>query len=290
MKRGTTTRSLFASLLACIWLSVLAPDAAGEDFKGDWPEFVEDVRRQALSYTDRLPDFICKQTSERWVLFSGLRRRFLDEVVAEISFYGKTEHSRLLSVAGKPVAGEAPLVVPGLSSRGEFGDSLRLLFHPATGASFTFDGTTKIGGRRAVRIKYQVPRETSRLTLSAGDESFITGYRGHCWVDPETRQVLRLDNFATDLPADSLVTYSASRVEYGPVSIADNQHWLPVKAYIEFRANKSNGKRSFDFYSSIFGFRPIRVDPATVQAVNSMTFGDYQKFEAKVRFVRPDEQ
>jgi hypothetical protein len=260
--------------------------SAADKFRGDWTQFIEEVREQALTYTDRLPEFICKCTSHRWLFFSGIPAHQMDEVVAEISFYGKEEHSRLLSLGGKPVEGEAPVFVPGLRSQGEFGNSLQALFSPGTHASFIYDGRSKIKGRPTVRVKYSVSLENSRFIVTAAKDSFVTAYRGTCWVDARTKEIVRLESFAVGIPEDALVTYSSSRTDYGPVRIAGSLYWLPVTATVEFRARSSNGRKHFDFYGALLGpAASFRLNPKTIRAVNTVDFTDYQKFSTEIRLL-----
>ena len=63
-------------------------------------ELIKKVRNKALSYTDNLPNFICRQTTKRYVHTLGRGRGWLqtNSYLAELSFYNKIEQYKLLSI------------------------------------------------------------------------------------------------------------------------------------------------------------------------------------------------
>ncbi len=85
-----------------------APDPAtpvspsGLPDRETWPQFLEGVRSKALEYTDNLPNFICTQITQRFLRRlpkKGWVR--VDNFVAELTYYDKQEHYKLLSVANQ---------------------------------------------------------------------------------------------------------------------------------------------------------------------------------------------
>jgi hypothetical protein len=201
-----------------------------------------------------------------------------------MAFYEGAEHAKMLTVGNRAATDEDMESLAGLSSHGEFGVSLAALFSTDTKASFGDDGTEKIRGRETIRLKYSVPLETSRNQISLGSVAKVTAYRGRCWVDPETFQVVRLEDIAVDIPADIPISASSSRTDYDLVEIAGRNYWLPVSANVRMVAESKPGREIYNFYENILGKLALpNYNPRKVEAINSIAFGDYQKFGAEVK-------
>lgn len=258
---------------------------AGDPQPANWPVFIEEVRTHVLRYTDNLPNFICTEVLQRHADIGRDSRVVMDEVVAEVSFYQKTEHVRVLTVAGKKAPSEDMASVSGMRSTGEFGGSLRALFQPATKARFTFDGYEKVRDRQTIRVKYAVAVETSRNAIGLADESVVTAYQGRFWVDSETKNIVRLEDRAVNIPAGFVITLSESSTDYAPVEIAGVTYWLPAGATVRLVAESGPyGKKRYDLARSVMGpAAPPNYQPPRVEATNIIRYENYHKFEAKVR-------
>ncbi len=282
------TEELMTLSLAII-LSGLTAQAgnAAEVGKTECRDLAQTVRVHVHDYVNSLPDFICRETVQRYAIFDADVRPTLDEVVGELSFYGQAEHYRVLTVGGKPVKDEDAVLMTGLMSVGEFAGSLKALFAPATNASFHCDGTEKINGRETIRLKYRVPVETSHNAIRIGNEEVVTAYRGRCWIDTATKAIVRLEDIAENIPGDFPVTHSESRTDFGEVDIAGRTFWLPVKASVKLKARTRSGHKRYDFYQQLLGAAAYpNLNPGSVEAVNVIKFEDYHKFETKVRILK----
>src|SRR4030095_9097537 len=105
-----------------------APPGAAE---ADWPKFLESVRAKALAYTDDLPNFICTQVPQRNARYFPGGWRQLDNFVAELTYFDKKEHYKILTVANRATSDATIENLSGTRSTGEFGSSMRSLFDPA---------------------------------------------------------------------------------------------------------------------------------------------------------------
>lgn len=200
-----------------------APQDSGAQ-AGKWPAFLESVRERALGQIAALPNFICiREMSESAVLGALSNPRIVTESRVEVSYSQGQEHYRMLK-EGTP----APDV--GLVSAGEFGGSLHTLFDPASKASFRLKGYQKIRGRKAARIQYEAPQNTSRLTILLGPREVAPAYEGEVWADEESRQVVRLRLSVRQLPPDFNIQRVDQSVEYDQVRIGERPYWLPVSA------------------------------------------------------------
>ena len=233
--------------------------------EAEWPKFLEKVRVKALAYTEQLPNFICTQITQRFARYFPRGWQQVDNFVAELSYYDKAEHYEILTVANKIAADMTIEKLSGTTSTGEFGSSLRELFDPSSNASFRLEGADETNGHETIRMGFQVPLETSKYTISYNKQrTIIAGYRGRCWVDPKSHNVVRLESKAINIPESFPVTRADGSVDYDLAEIAGVTYWLPVRAEV------------------------VLVEGATkLHTKNVIEFKKYRKFEAEVKIV-PD--
>ena len=233
-----------------------------------WPGFLEEVRSTAMAYTENLPNFICTQITQRYLRRlpkTGWIR--VDNFVAELTYYDKQEHYKLVSVGNRSAASDATLEsLKGTTSTGEFGSSLNYLFDPATGTQFRFEGIDHSRGAPTVRVGFRVPKDTSKRSIVFRDGTtelgVVTPYRGRCWIDPDSLQVVQIKERAYRIPDTFPITRSEGSTEYDRVEIAGQQHWLPVRAEVLLE-NRT----------------------ARLHTRNVIQFKQYRKFGSEVKFL-----
>ena len=243
--------------------SPAAPSA--KTVEADWTNFLEQVRAKAIAYTDELPNFICTQLTQRSARYFPGGWRPVDNFVAELSYFDRKEHYKILTVANQATTSATMENLSGTRSTGEFGTSMRSLFDPATNAVFRLEGREQTNGRETIRLGYQVARQTSSRTINYNNErTVVTAYRGRCWIDPESLQIVRLEDKAINIPPDFPITRSDGATDYDLADIGGRKYWLPVRAEV------------------------LLVEGgAKLHTRNVIEFKKYRKFEAEVRIV-PD--
>ena len=202
-----------------------------------WRGILERVREKALTYTEGLPNFICQQTTQRFIRSESPVNRHVvwrktGSFVAALAFYDKKEHYEIVSINRRPAKGETIEKLAGAHSTGEFVSALRGLFEPSTKAIFRRKGTKKINKVQTLCIAFDVPRERSKRSITYNNQTIVTACRGKCWVDPVSYQVVRLEKEAVDIPRDFPVNRFDLSIEYAPVKIAEAFHWLPKEAQV----------------------------------------------------------
>ncbi|NWG14503.1 MAG: hypothetical protein HXY20_13320 [Acidobacteria bacterium] len=210
-----------------------------------FPQFIEAARRNAMGYLQALPDFICTQTTRRYLrsgqrsarrdMMPGEEWRLEDDIVEELTYFDHKESYRLLRVDRRAGAFMNPEGRPGSSSTGEFASMLASLFNPASRAVFELEKAETIKGRRTVRAGYRVEQANSDRELRFLLEGNLlrtikVAYRGRCWLDAATAQVVRLDLESVGIPPDFPIARSSAALEYGLVNIGGREFWLPVRA------------------------------------------------------------
>lgn len=244
------------------------PERSGLPDRETWPQFLEQVRSTAMAYTENLPNFICTQITQRYLRRlprTGWVR--VDNFVAELTYYDKQEHYKLVSVGNRSAASDATLEsLKGTTSTGEFGSSLNYLFDPATGTQFRFEGIDHSRGSPTVRVGFRVPKDTSKRSIifreGTTELGVVTPYRGRCWIDPGSLQVVQIKERAYRIPENFPITRSEGSTEYNQVKIAGQQHWLPVRAEVLLE-NRS----------------------AKLHTRNVIQFKQYRRFGSEVKFL-----
>jgi hypothetical protein len=240
----------------------------GTEFTGrpeaDWPRFLESVRAKALAYTDELPNFICAQETQRHVRHPQRGWRPVDNFVAELTYFDKAEHYRILAIGNNATTDATIENLSGTTSTGEFGTAMRALFDPAANTSFRFEGRAQSNGHETVRIAYEVPQRPAGRTITYNKRTIATGYRGRCWIDPASFQLVRLEYEALDIPKKFPVIRSEGATDYDLADIEGKKYWLPDRAEVLLLVD-------------------LVEEGTRVHTRNVIEFKRYRKFEAEVR-------
>lgn len=251
--------------------------------KATWPQFIEAARKVALQYIAELPNFICIQTTKRYMprykqtMAPPSQSEWIleDQITEELIYNDHKESYKLLKIDRRTGGFMSSEGRRGASSTGEFGSLLESLFQPSSRTDFQMGGIDKIHGRKTVRAKYSVARENSSRELKYLLEGKLlrtikSAYRGNCWIDIATGQVVKLDLEDIDIPASFPMTKSSVAVEYGLIDIAGGQQWLPIRAESQVATGNN-----------------LELPPAERfrEARNVIEFKDYRKFETEVKIL-----
>ena len=203
-------------------------------------QIIEEARANALSYTKRLPDFICLQLTRRYVDPTGLEMDWIkyDEIKTRLSYFERHEDYKVISV-NERLTNRAYESLGGAISTGEFGSMLAELFAPETRAEFEWDRHSALRGRKAYVFRVHVPQARSRWHISyQRQQEIIAGYRGLVYIDKDTHMVLRLSLVTDDMPRDFPINEARDVLEYGFAKIADREFLLPMRATVRMREAK----------------------------------------------------
>ena len=237
----------------------LAPSQPGEvPTDAEWPDFLDAIRRRIDASVQNLPNFVCRRRTERFErLFQGWQEK--DRIQEHLVFTDGEERY-------KPVEGQkSSSRLDGAYSIGQYAATLRNVFAPESRTSFRLEGAEKIAGRQTVRVAYRIPQETSSMQLTYQGNPLRVGYRGLCWIDVNSYQVVQLSKETMDLPEDFAIKTSEVSISYDQIQIGERQHWLPVQSQFNMSVNVLKGAR--------------------IHTRNVTRFTDYRKFETDVKLV-----
>jgi len=215
------------------------------------------VRDYALSYTKRLPNYTCTQTTRQTLRPPGLfRTRVIEE---QLSFVDRKEIRRTTRIDGHPVSPqEASGRLVGMS-QGEFGSLLDIIFEPATGADLRWDRMATLDRRRVYVIAFRVP-QPSGYVLTEPKRAIQVPFEGFVYADAQTRAVLRIRMKCVMIPADSPYQDLDLTLDYKAARVAGRDFILPTHFVLNYRTDEVVVASSGDFTN----YRRFSAD-ATIQ-------------------------
>ncbi len=209
---------------------------------------LEDVRRHALEYSDKMPNFICLQVTKRMVDFEGKGFWQMQDVIQARLAYNDHRESYQVVAINDQLSDRSYDSLGGATSAGEFATLLRALFSPETAAFFTWAGPASFRGRPVYAFDYYVARERSTWHIIWQKErTIIPAYRGRAVVDAETHRVLRLWMVAEDIPADFPIRAASTALEYDYAKIAGQAFLLPARAIVEMKEGRLTTRNEIQF-------------------------------------------
>jgi len=100
------------------------------------------------------------------------------------------------------------------------------LFAAGKGA-LKYRGEEYLDGHRATRYDYAIPQFLSGLTLRVSNASAVVATKGSFWFDPVSLDLVRLDTYADDMPANLRLAEAVIIVHYARVRIGNVDALLP---------------------------------------------------------------
>jgi hypothetical protein len=195
-----------------------------------------EAAQSANSYWNSLPNFTCRQVTER---FSGSSRgdkwEQIDTLTGRLDYFDHQEewefqeyekdHRKSRDVSSYPGRG--------VSEFGIFGDVIRGLFRPSAQPEISWFETDSLGDKTVQVFKYRVAKENSNLYLRAsGTEVVLVGYHGMVYIDSVTHGVRRITEIADEVPKRYPIQEMLVSADYDYVSIGGQQYLLPIGAQI----------------------------------------------------------
>jgi hypothetical protein len=283
--RLIATASVFAPPSARELPLLPPPDAAAQQ------RILALARASVASSAPSLPDLMAERTTDFFSDAPLFTRKKQKKPVVELHFARETQrevtvrNGREVGFA-QPAAGDAdtlPKDTPGLTTRGEFGPLLAMIFDDTGHGSLAFARwQNDAGGKPLAVFRYTVPRSVShdRLNLccyqaSKDDPELVPfrdvpAYHGELFVEPESG-ALRALIIEDELPDSAPIRSAQKFVEFDCVEIGGKFYLCPVRAVAvavieDFPAGKT------------FGFDRVRF-------INVVRFSGYHKFGSTARVV-----
>ncbi len=229
-------------------------------------EIVAKMRNYAADYIERLPNFLCTQTTTRSIAGrKGDRWRRKDTQAAQLVFAGGKEKRTVQAVNGKPVSnGRWRGTRNELTTEGEFGILLANILGPDSSAEITWAGFDSLRGRDVAAVKYSVDKEHSTLRLSRDYlAAAFVAYYGEVFADPATGAVVRITKELSEIPPELETESSRTVIDYDKVVIGGVDYLLPSAASVEMtiRSGRLKNEMLFDGYRKFEANSTITFQP-----------------------------
>jgi VWFA-related protein len=227
-------------------LSITFPaNPGGSPAQAELKSILAEATKNALDYSDSLPNFMCEQITTRSTDASGKGAWKRKDEIAELLTYFDHEEKRTLLTPERPDSegrSEAKDFSLGMSSSGEFGTVLKGIFGVASKASFEWKETGALGDDTVQVFDYRVARQNSTFSIQQKDAAqlAVVGFHGQVFIDSATRRVRRLTQVADDVPAKFPIRASTVSVDYDYVVVNDHDYLMPVRAEIMTSQGRRN--------------------------------------------------
>jgi hypothetical protein len=187
----------------------------------------------ARDFDQRLPNFICKQTTQRYAgkTANGPWKR-IDWHEEELTYFERKEKYRVMTINGKASNRTHDRLPGGFRANSLFGGVLSRIFRAETKTDFEWTGSTAIeAGHTANVVRYRVRKENSKWTADSNGKSYLRPYHGSIWADAETHAVLRIDATPEPEPGDpSWLGAIHLDIRYGSARVGGVEQFLPLRA------------------------------------------------------------
>jgi len=232
----------------------------------DQKKTISDATVYALSHEQSLPNFICTQTTQRFIDYTGIGGfRSVDLIVERLTYFEHHEDLRVFTLNGE-ASSLSHWELDGAISSGEFGAVMKGIFSPQANTEFWWQTFFTLRDRKMQVYSYRVSASHSdyHIVVPYKNLDLVTAYHGLIFIDDRTHFVHRITLHADGIPRDFPAQDLSLVLDYEYWRIGDSDYLLPLEFEIRSRQGRSLLK-------------------------NNVTYSDYRKFAAtsSVSFERP---
>jgi len=247
--------NLSLSLLAC--LSIATGQTLPNPDASDQKKTISDATAYALNHEQSLPNFICTQTTQRFLDYTGTSGfRAVDFIVEQLTYFDHHEDLKVFTLNGEP-SSLSHWELGGAISSGEFGAVMKGIFSPQAKTEFRWQTFFTLRGRKMDVYSYRVSASHSdyHIVVPHKGVDLVTGYHGLIFIDDSTHFVHRITLHADGIPQNFPAQDLSLVLDYDYTRIGDSDYILPLEFEIRSRLGRSLLK-------------------------NDVTYSDYRKFTA----------
>ncbi len=211
------------------------------------------ITGSALRYQGEVPDFIStelivrREASGKHAPGTEVHWKVRDKLEEVLSFVEGKENHTLILLNGKPTR-YTHESLDGMRSDGllQFVMVPAWIFGPLSQTRYDWVRWDMVNGRRMAVFLFETPRSISTRPLVNDSQSFLVGYHGLIWADPDTGEMARLEA-QMDAPKEFPFQEDSFEIDYGRVKISSEEFLLPVKAMGQVRDGKLLARNEIEF-------------------------------------------
>jgi hypothetical protein len=226
---------IFVALLAA-WTAAPGQTLPDPD-PAEQKKVLADATEYALNHEQSLPNFMCTQTTQRFIDYTGKAGfRPVDLIVEGLTYFEHKEQYKVFEVNGKP-SNLSHHEVGGATSSGEFGSIMKGIFWPQADAQFTWERFFTLRGRRMHVYSYSVKASQSdyHIVVPLKKLDLVTGYHGLIFIDDRKHFVHRITLHPDGIPPDFPVQEVGLVLDYEYTRIGEGDYLLPLEFELRSR-------------------------------------------------------
>jgi hypothetical protein len=237
-------------------------------------EILTEVRNYALSYSKRLPDFICTQVTRRYAAPKPGTRyggrpdsqpswQALDTLQIRLSYSQQKGEDYKLILHNNTVTNQDYRSIGGASSTGDFGTMMLQIFERATQARCEWDRWATLRGRRTMVFAYHVSQARSQWHITYDRTiDIVPAYSGEVFVDKQTHEITRITLGAEQLPSSFPVKKADTILDYDYQDLSGRTFLLPMasKTYMTADDYMTRNDTEFRLYRKYSAESDIKFD------------------------------
>jgi hypothetical protein len=215
-------------------------------------EVLAAMKEYALSYTNKLPNFLCVQITRRHYDPKDPRYRSGgDSIQEQINFYEHKEKYTVQMHNGASVHNISHDQLGGVTSSGEWGSMLHNIFTPESGAQFDWDHWGTLRGKPMYVFAYRIEKDRGYSMLDREtNKEYTSAYTGLVYADKETKEIQRITLKTVEIPSDFTIKDVELTLDYKATDISGHLYTLPF--HFELNSvgihGKSNNAADFKMY------------------------------------------
>jgi VWFA-related protein len=240
-------------------ITMLPPDSVVRPSEDELNKLISGAREYALSYSTKLPNFLCVEITDRAVDSSGKGQWHRKDSFAEsLRFVNSHEIRKTLEFNGEP-SEETRADMNGPISLGEFGNLLHSVFYSGSKADFHWKETDALAHGRVQVFDYRVERNNNSMMLSDSSGVAYAGFHGLVYIDSATMGIRRITMEANDVLPDFSIHAASIAVDYDYVQVGSHEYLMPARGTVLVR----RGRHEAD--------------------MNQVVFQDYRRYASEVK-------
>ena len=209
--------------------AMLALPAPGQDGLPPWVLALSKIKRQAKPALERIPNYACLETVNRFQARTGQPFKPLDTLRVEVAFIDGKELFAPQGAGQFQDVDMSAIVSGGAFGTGAFTSLARNLFVNNAGLT-TGWGEEELGGRKTLWYGYKIPEMSGAYKLQGpGGEAYV-GQEGKFWVNAASLELLRIEDHAVNIPEYVKMREVVTAIVYNKVAIGPSMVLIPKTA------------------------------------------------------------
>lgn len=175
-----------------------------------------------------LPDHGCHEQTTRYRSddHTAALWRQKDVVASDVMWREGQKEYRKVTIDGRP--GDPAGAGNGTWSSGDFSSILTDIAEPVGGSRLRYGREERLGNSEAVGYLFEIDPEDSHWVVQEGGQSFRPARRGTIWFDRKTKQVLRVEFQAEQIPPTFPAATIQMTLDYAYVQLDQTKYLVPV--------------------------------------------------------------